>query len=104
VSLVLAAIAKDLAPTGILRASINLGNPVLAQGTPTTPTGVTVDIARDSAITTTAEVDRERVRIGVKKGSAYDLFLSRTLQHASVVRADEGVDVFCDLAGVSGIS
>jgi polar amino acid transport system substrate-binding protein len=51
----------------------------------------------DSAITTTADVDRESVRIGVKQGSAYDLFLSRTLQHASVVRGDEGVDVFCDL-------
>ncbi len=29
------ALADDLAPTGTLRASINLGNPVLAQGTPT---------------------------------------------------------------------
>jgi hypothetical protein len=28
------AIAKDLAPTGTLRAAINLGNPVLASGTP----------------------------------------------------------------------
>jgi polar amino acid transport system substrate-binding protein len=37
----------DLAPTGVLRASINLGNPVLAQGTPTVPAGVTVDIARE---------------------------------------------------------
>ena len=39
-------LASDLAPTGTLRASINLGNPVLAQGTPTAPRGVTVDIAR----------------------------------------------------------
>ena len=54
-------------------------------------------VPKDSAITTMADVDRERVRIGVKKGSAYDLFLSRTLQHASVVRGDEGVDVFRDL-------
>jgi polar amino acid transport system substrate-binding protein len=159
VAIVPAAIAEDLARTGTLRASINLGNPVLAEGTPTAPTGVTVDIARelgsrlgvpvelvcfdaarksleamtvgradicflaiepareaevaftapyvviegvyvvpqDSTITTMAEVDRERVRIGVKKGSAYDLFLSRTLQHATVVRGDEGFGVFCDL-------
>ncbi|MBT2508340.1 transporter substrate-binding domain-containing protein [Streptomyces sp. ISL-98] len=151
-----AAITRDLAPNGALRASINLGNPVLAQGTPTAPTGVTVDIARevgarldvpvelvcfdaarksyeamtagkadicflaiepareaevaftapyvviegvfvvpgDSAFTTTADVDRAGVRIGVKRGSAYDLFLSRTLQHASVVRGEEGVDEF----------
>ena len=39
-------IASDLAPTGVLRASINLGNPVLAQGTPEAPSGVTVDLAR----------------------------------------------------------
>ncbi|HEU4946293.1 MAG TPA: hypothetical protein VFT31_04005 [Kribbella sp.] len=41
------AIAEGLAPTGTLRASINLGNPVLAQGTPTAPTGVAVDLARE---------------------------------------------------------
>jgi polar amino acid transport system substrate-binding protein len=34
------------------------------------------------------------VRIGVKQGSAYDLFLSRTLEHASVVRGEEGVAAF----------
>ncbi|GIH09494.1 ABC transporter substrate-binding protein [Rhizocola hellebori] len=152
-------IISDLAPTGVLRASINLGNPVLAQGTPAAPSGVTVDIARElaarlgvavelvcftaaresfeamaqgradicflavepareaqvaftapyvviegvfavpdgSAITTVADVDREGVRVGVKNGSAYDLFLSRTLQHASIVRGDEGVDVFEEL-------
>lgn len=39
-------VLADLAPTGVLRASINLGNPVLAQGTPEEPRGVTVDIAR----------------------------------------------------------
>ncbi|MET9514875.1 transporter substrate-binding domain-containing protein [Streptomyces sp. NPDC002994] len=154
--IVTAAITKDLAPSGALRVSINLGNPVLAQGTPTAPTGVTVDIARevgarlgvpvellcfdaarksyeamtagradmcflaiepareaevaftapyvviegvfavprDSAFTTPAEVDCAGVRIGVKRGSAYDLFLSRTLRHASIVRGEEGVDVF----------
>jgi polar amino acid transport system substrate-binding protein len=153
------AVARDLAPTGTLRASINLGNPVLAQGTPAEPTGVTVDLARGlaarlgvpvelacfdaarrsfealtsgqadicflaiepareaevaftapyvviegvyvvpsgSPITTAAEVDRDGVRIGVKQGSAYDLFLSRTLEHATVVRADEGVEVFREL-------
>ncbi len=153
------AIAEDLAPEGTLRASINLGNPVLAQGTPAAPSGVTVDIARElgsrlglpvelvcfdaarrsfdamaagradicflaiepareaevaftapyvliegvfavhreSPIATSADVDREGVRIGVKEGSAYDLFLSRTLEHASVVRGDEGADVFDEL-------
>ena len=41
----LTTIARDLAPTGTLRASINLGNAVLAQGTLDEPRGVTVDIA-----------------------------------------------------------
>ena len=40
-------IPGELAPTGTLRASINLGNPVLAQGTAASPSGVTVDIARE---------------------------------------------------------
>ena len=42
-----ASVASDLAPTGALRASINLGNPVLAQGTPAGPAGVTVDLAHE---------------------------------------------------------
>jgi polar amino acid transport system substrate-binding protein len=161
------AIITDLAPQGVLRASINLGNPVLAQGTPTDPAGVTVDIARevgarlgvpvefvcfdaarkslqamidgaadicflaiepareaevaftapyvliegvyavpdDSPLITAADVDRPGVRVGVNRGAAYDLYLSRTLRHATVVRADEGMAVFraeC-LEAVAGI-
>ncbi|GIG00563.1 transporter substrate-binding domain-containing protein [Catellatospora citrea] len=149
-------VVRDLAAAGVLRASINLGNPVLAQGTPDAPSGVTVDIARevgarlgvpveftcfdaarksfealtsgaadicflaveparatevaftapyavieavyvvpvDSPIGSPGDVDRSGVRVGVKRGSAYDLFLSRTLQHAEIVRGDEGVEVF----------
>jgi polar amino acid transport system substrate-binding protein len=149
-------VRADLAPSGVLRASINLGNPVLAQGTPAEPAGVTVDIAReiarrlelplelvcfdaarksfealtigqadicflaieparadqvaftapyviiegvfavrrDSELSTVADVDRTRVRVGVKRGSAYDLYLTRTLQHATIVRGDEGTEVF----------
>ncbi|MFB6725709.1 transporter substrate-binding domain-containing protein [Kribbella sp. NPDC056345] len=149
-------VRDDLAPTGVLRASINLGNPVLAQGTPAEPRGVTVDIAREiarrldvplelvcfdaarksfeamttgqadicflaidparagqvaftapylaiegvfvvpkeSALTAVADVDAAGIRIGVKEGSAYDLYLTRTLQAATVVRGDEGVEVF----------
>ena len=152
----LAAIAADLAPSGTLRASINLGNPVLAQGTPDAPSGVTVDLARalgerlgvpvdllcfdaarksfealtsgradvgflaveparaeqvaftapyvliegvyavpdDSPLRTVADVDAAGVRIGVKLGSAYDLFLTRTLARATLVRGDEGTDAF----------
>ena len=39
------------------------------------------------ALVAIADVDREGVRIGVSAKSAYDLFLSRTLQHAELVRA-----------------
>ena len=149
-------VVSDLAPGGVLRAAINLGNPVLTQGTPAAPAGVAVDTARelgarlglavdlvchaaarhslaamlrgdadicflaieparaaevaftapyvviegtfvvreDSGITTLADVDREHVRIGVNEGSAYDLFLSRTLKRASVVRGQDGIGVF----------
>jgi polar amino acid transport system substrate-binding protein len=149
-------IAADLAPTGALRASINLGNPVLAHGTPAHPSGVTVALAReigarlnlpvemvcfdaarksfeamtdgeadicflaidpareeevaftapyvviegvyavraDASHQTPADIDQPGVRIGVKRGSAYDLHLTRTLQHATLVRGEEGVDVF----------
>lgn len=149
-------ITEDLAPTGVLRASINLGNPVLAQGTPDAPSGVTVDIARelgarlgvpvelvafdaarksfeamtsgradicflaiepkraeevaftapyvliegvyavpaDSPITSSDDVDRPGVRVGVNQGSAYDLYLTRTLRHATLVRGENGLTVF----------
>ncbi|MFF2994490.1 transporter substrate-binding domain-containing protein [Streptomyces sp. NPDC057950] len=42
-----AAIARDLAPNGTLRASMNLGNPVPAQGTAQSPAGITADLARE---------------------------------------------------------
>jgi polar amino acid transport system substrate-binding protein len=149
-------IASDIAPAGLLRAAINLGNPVLAQGTSEAPRGVTIDIGREiaarlgvgvefvcfdaardslaalltgradvcflgieparagevaftapyvliegvyavpagSPLVTVADVDGPGVRIGVKHGSAYDLFLSRTLQHAELVRGAEGTEVF----------
>lgn len=44
-----AAVSTALAPTGILRVAINLGNPVLAQGSADEPSGVTVDLAREVA-------------------------------------------------------
>lgn len=35
------------------------------------------------------DVDREGVQIGISSGSAYDLFLSRSIQHAELVRAPD---------------
>ena len=151
-------VIEQLAPQGKLRAAINLGNPVLAQGTRDAPRGVTVDLARelarrtslaldlvpfdaagkvfetlkrdawdvaflaiepvraaeiaftapyviiegvylvprDSRIERVADVDRPGVRIGVNKNSAYDLFLTRTLKDAELVRGENGVQLFVE--------
>ncbi|HEY7715933.1 MAG TPA: ABC transporter substrate-binding protein [Candidatus Binatia bacterium] len=40
-----------------------------------------------SPFKTIEEIDRENVRVGISAKSAYDLFLSRTMQHATLVRA-----------------
>ncbi len=147
---------RDLAPSGTLRVGINLGNPVLAQGTPEAPRGVTVDLAealakrlgvphamtsfdaagntfealkagkldviflaiepvraaeieftapyvliegvylvpKDSKLNAVSEVDRAGVQIGVNLNSAYDLFLTRTLKHAELVRGESGLELF----------
>ncbi len=44
-------------------------------------------VRRDSPILSNAEVDRDGIRVAVGKGSAYDLFLSRELKRATIVRA-----------------
>lgn len=42
-------VRQELAPAGVLRAAINLGNPILAQGDAQHPRGVTVDLATELA-------------------------------------------------------
>ena len=148
------AVIKDLAPSGKLRAAINLGNSVLAQADPATgeAKGITPDLARelgrrlgvpvelvtypaagkvfdavktgewdiafvaiepvraaeiefsapyviiegtymvakDSPLKVIEDVDRPGVRIAVGLKSAYDLFLTRTIKNATVVRAPAG--------------
>jgi polar amino acid transport system substrate-binding protein len=44
-------------------------------------------VPAESPIRSNAEVDREGIRIAVGKGSAYDLFLSREIKRAMLVRA-----------------
>ena len=53
-------------------------------------------VAADSALRGVEDVDREGVRIAVARGSAYDLFLSRSLRRAELVRAS-GLDGSFDL-------
>jgi len=49
-------------------------------------------VPKNSAIKSNDEVDRAGIRIGLNKGSAYDLFLSRSLKHATLVRSEESLD------------
>jgi polar amino acid transport system substrate-binding protein len=144
------AIRAAFAPTGKLRASINLGNPILANaGADGRPFGVSVDLATElaralgvelelvvfdaagksveavvagqadvgffaidpvrgadiaftapyvliegyylvrdaSPITLNAQVDAAHHRVVVGKGSAYDLYLTRELKQATILRA-----------------
>jgi polar amino acid transport system substrate-binding protein len=147
-------IIAELAPTGRLRAAINLGNSVLARRDAMTGAlvGVTIDLTNelarrlglpaefltfegagnvvearkrdewdvaflaieparareidftapyvliegtylvpaDSPLEQIADVDRPGVRIAVGPNSAYDLYLTRTLKHATIVRAAVG--------------
>ena len=146
------AVLSELAPTGVLRAAINMGNFLLVTGrTPSgDPDGVSPDMARaiaeklgvpvkyvpferpsgladaagtnvwdigligaeparaekiaftaayveieatylvppGSPLQSIAEVDRAGIRIGVTAGSAYDLWLDRNIQHATLVRSN----------------
>ena len=152
--------AQSLAPTGVLRVAINLGNVVLAQrNTKGELTGVSVILARALAqrlklsiefipfeaagavfdgldkglldlaflaieperaakidfsppyviiegtylvrtgapFRTVSDLDQPGVRIAVGRGAAYDLFLTRTLKRAELLRAPTGaasIDLF----------
>lgn len=61
-----------------------------------------------SPLRTVEDVDREGVRIAISDKSAYDLFLTRTLQHARIVRAPSipaSIDLFTSdkLDAVAGV-
>lgn len=47
-------------------------------------------VPKDSHLQTVGDVDRDGVRIAVAKGSAYDLFLTRAIKHATLVRQPSG--------------
>lgn len=58
-------------------------------------------VDRDAPFQRVAELDQAGLRLAVGKGAAYDLYLSRTLEHAKLVRADTSagaVDLFIDQA------
>ena len=56
-----------------------------------------------SPFTSIKQLDRSGVRVSVGKGAAYDLFLTRSLQHAEIVRATTSagaIDLFLDDSGI----
>ncbi|HWM46333.1 MAG TPA: ABC transporter substrate-binding protein [Xanthobacteraceae bacterium] len=53
-------------------------------------------VRQNSPLKSVGEVDREGIRIGVIENSAYDLYLTRTLRHAKLVRGADGVGLFVE--------
>lgn len=56
-------------------------------------------VSRDAPYQHVEELDQTGLRLAVGKGAAYDLYLSRTLEHAELVRADTSagaVDLFIE--------
>ncbi len=69
-------------------------DPVRAAGIAFTAPYVVIEgvylVPKDSPLQTVEDVDRDGVRIAVAKGSAYDLFLTRAIRHATLVRQQSG--------------
>lgn len=51
-------------------------------------------VAKDSPLKTVADVDASGKRVGVNTGAAYDLFLTRSLKNATLLRAGDGSSMF----------
>jgi len=69
-------------------------DPVRAVGIDFTAPYVVIEgtylVPRDSPLHTIEDVDRDGVRVAVAEGSAYDLYLTRALKHARLVRRPSG--------------
>jgi polar amino acid transport system substrate-binding protein len=51
-------------------------------------------VPKASPLKTNDDVDREGIRVAVNQNSAYDLYLTRTLKKAQLVRGESGVELF----------
>ena len=73
-------------------------DPVRAAGIAFTAPYVIIEgvylVPTNSALRSISDVDRDGVRVAVNKGSAYDLYLTRTLKHATLIRGESGVELF----------
>jgi polar amino acid transport system substrate-binding protein len=69
-------------------------DPVRAAGIDFTAPYVVIEgtylVPKDSSLHTIEDVDRDGVRVAVAQGSAYDLYLTRALKHAKLVRQPSG--------------
>ncbi len=69
-------------------------DPVRATGIDFTAPYVVIEgvylVPKDSKLHTAADVDRDGVRVAVAQGSAYDLYLTRALKYAKLVRQPSG--------------
>jgi polar amino acid transport system substrate-binding protein len=69
-------------------------DPVRAAGIDFTAPYVVIEgtyvVRKDSPLRTIEDVDRDGVRVAVAQGSAYDLYLTRALAHAKLVRQPSG--------------
>jgi polar amino acid transport system substrate-binding protein len=69
-------------------------DPVRAAGIAFTAPYVVIEgvylVPKDSGLQTVEDIDRDGVRVAVAKGSAYDLYLSRALKRATLVRRPSG--------------
>jgi polar amino acid transport system substrate-binding protein len=69
-------------------------DPVRAAGIAFTAPYVVIEgvylVPKDSGLQTVEDIDRDGVRVAVAKGSAYDLYLSRALKRATLVRQASG--------------
>ena len=84
----------EAAKAGLWDVAFLAVDPVRAAGIDFTAPYVVIEgvyvVPHDSALRTVADVDRDGVRVAVAEGSAYDLYLTRALKHARLLRQPSG--------------
>lgn len=86
----------DALKTGVWDIAFLAVDPVRSEGIAFTAPYVVIEgayaVPADSAIKSNEEVDRAGNRIAVARGSAYDLYLTRAIKNATLVREGSGVE------------
>src|SRR5918999_1252771 len=91
-------VLADAAPTGVWDVGFIGAEPQRAHAIDFTAAYVEIEatylVPPGSPLQTIADVDRPGVRIAAPARSAYELYLSRTLQHAQLIREPGGENAF----------